>query len=167
MKIRTSFASMAFILLAALGASTALAGPSLEELAHAEVVELHQSLEEWFNAELPMTDEAFARFADVIDPSFLIIGPDGEVTGREAILEAIRAGYGRWREAPGKIRIENFRLRHTRGGLVLAMYEEWHELEEESARLSSVLFGMDKNGPNRLVWLHLHEVWIGLDPEGY
>ena len=151
------------LLLPIAGATVSFAGSSLEERCRAEVVELHQFLEAWFNAELPRTNETFARFADALDPSFVIIGPEGEASGYSAIVDAVRASYGRWRETPGRIRIENFRLRQSDGGLALATYEEWHELEEESGRVSSVLFGADEAGPNGLVWLHLHEVWIGSD----
>lgn len=159
----TLAALAALAALAILGTSTAIAEPTLDERCHAEVVELHQFLEDWFNAELPATDEALARFADVIDPSFLIIGPDGVATERGPIVEAIRAGHGRWREAPGTIRIESFHLRQAGDGLALATYEEWHDLDRTRGRISSVLFGESESAPNGLAWLHLHEVWIGTE----
>ena len=134
---------------------------SLEERCEAEIVELHRFLEEWSNADLPNTDEAFGRFADVIAPSFVIIDPDGEAIEREPIVDAIRGAHGRWREAPGKIRIEKFRLHQRGGGFALATYEEWHDRAGGSkGRLSSVLFGPNPAAPNGLEWLHLHEVWV-------
>jgi hypothetical protein len=133
---------------------------SLEDRCRAEIVELHEFLEQWSNAELPATEEAFARFGDVMAPAFVIIDPDGEQVGQEPILDAIRAAHGRWREAPGHIRIENYRLHHAAGGLALATYEEWHDLGEDRGRLSTVLFGPNDEAPNGLEWLHLHEVWI-------
>ena len=134
---------------------------SLAERCEAEIVELHRFLEEWSNAELPDTDEAFARFADVIAPSFLIIDPDGSQADRQPIVDAIRRAHGRRKDAPGKIRIENYRLHQSGNGYALATYEEWHELPGGgNGRLSSVLFGFDDNAPNGVVWLHLHEVWI-------
>ncbi len=148
-----------------LAAPAAAAERTLEERCEAEIVELHRFLERWSNAALPDTDEAFARFAAVIAPSFLIIDPDGSEAGREPVVAAIRAAHGRWREAPGRIRIENYRLHHAGGGLALATYEEWHDLPGGgNGRLSSVLFGEDEAAPNGLVWLHLHEVWI--EPRG-
>lgn len=138
--------------------------PTLEDRCRAEVVELHHFLEVWSNAELQPTEGAFARFGDVIAPSFLIIDPDGETLGREPIVEAIRAAHGRWSSAPGQIRIENFRLHQSGGDYALATYEEWHEVAGESVgRLSSVLFGPNEQTPNGLEWLHLHEVWIQQD----
>lgn len=134
---------------------------SLEERCRAEIVELHQFLEAWSNGELPDTDEAFSRFGDVIAPSFVIIDPDGEVAERGPIVDVIRRAHGRWRDAPGKIRIDNYRLHQHGGGLALATYEEWHELgDERVGRLSSVLFGPSDEAPNGLEWLHLHEVWV-------
>ena len=155
--------STTLVLVAILFSSVALAGAELEERCRLEIVELHKFLEDWFNAALPSTDEAFARFAEAIDPSFHIVGPDGVIADRETIVEAVRSSHGRWSEAPGTIRIEGFRLRQTSDGLALATYEEWHELEETKGRVSSVLFGADEAGPNGLAWLHLHEVWIGPD----
>jgi hypothetical protein len=137
---------------------------SLDERCRAEVVELHQFLEAWSNAELPPTDEAFARFGGVLAASFLIIDPDGSMIGRQPIVDAIRGAHGRWRATPGRIRIENYRLHHAAGGLALATYEEWHDLpaapEKTVGRLSSVLFGPNDSAPNGLEWLHLHEAWI-------
>ena len=135
--------------------------PSLAERCEAEIVELHRFLEEWSNAELPATDEAFARFDGVIHESFLIVDPDGTVLGRRPIVEAIRKAHGRWTQAPGRIRIENVRLHQASEDFALATYEEWHDLPGGgNGRLSSVLFGADPEAPNGLVWLHLHEVWI-------
>lgn len=160
MRMIANLASLAMLLLAAVRVTPAHADSPLDERCHAEVLELHQFLEDWFNAKLPATEEALARFADVIDPSFLIIGPDGGATEREPIVEAIRAAHGRWREKPGRIRIENFHLQQTGDGLALATYEEWHDLEEERGRISSVLFGSTEGTPNGLVWLYLHETWL-------
>lgn len=156
------FSSLAVVLaLVPLAAHATAEERTIEERCEAEIVELHLFLEEWSNAELPDTDKAFARFADVIAPSFLIIDPDGSQAGREPIVEAIRRAHGRWREAPGKIRIENFRLHQAGGGYALATYEEWHDLPGGgNGRLSSVLFGENESAPNGLVWLHLHEVWV-------
>jgi hypothetical protein len=161
--IRRCLAATGVGLLIAIAAPSE-AEPTLEERCRAEVVELHQFLEGWSNAELPLTEDAFARFGRVIAPDFLIIDPDGTTLGRQPIVEAIRAAHGRWRATPGRIRIANYRLHHAGGGLALATYEEWHELDGETiGRLSSVLFGPNADTPNGVEWLHLHEVWIEQD----
>lgn len=134
---------------------------SIDERCRAEIVELHRFLEQWSNAELPDTEETFGRFADVIAPSFVIVDPHGSMAGREPIVDAIRRSHGRWRAAPGRIRIESYRLHQHGGGFALATYEEWHDLGDISVgRLSSVLFGANADAPNGLEWRHLHEVWI-------
>jgi hypothetical protein len=136
-------------------------GRSLEERCEAEVVDLHRFIEQWSNAELPETDEAFARFDDVIAPSFVIIDADGVLIERQPIVDAVRGAYGRWRDAAGRIRIENFRLHQHGDGLAMATYEEWHDLGRvRVGRLSSILFGANPAAPNGLEWLHLHEVWV-------
>ena len=135
--------------------------PSLEERCRREVVELHQFLEDWSNAALPPTEEAYLRFGEVIAPSFLLIDPDGFSVASQEVLEAIRNAHGRWTDAPGAIRIENFRFHHAGGALALATYEEWHDLGEASnGRISTVLFGANDETPNGLEWLHLHEAWL-------
>lgn len=135
---------------------------SIEARCEREIVELHQFLEAWSNADLPDEDGAFGRFGGVLDPSFVLVDPDGEILDREVIVGAIRTAHGRWRAAPGRIRIADVRvLQSSPDGWVLATYEEWHEQGERSlGRLSSVLFGPDPKAPNGLTWLHLHEVWL-------
>ena len=156
-----AFATLAAAALILGVASVARAEPSLEDRCRAEVVELHEFLEAWSNAELPDTDAAFARFADVLDASFVLIGPAGGQAGREPIVEAIRHAHGRWRDAPGRIRVENLIVRQASPELVVATYEEWHDREGASrGRLSTVVFGPDDAAPNGLVWRHLHEVWL-------
>jgi len=147
------------------GAPAAADERTLEERCEAEVVELHEWIEQWSNAELPDTTEAFARFGDVIASNFLIIDPAGTTAPYRPIVEAIRRSHGRWQDARDPIRIEirNFRFLHSKGDLALAMYEEWHESEQGTlkiGRLSSVLFGPNSEAPNGLEWLHLHESWV-------
>jgi len=134
---------------------------SLEARCRSEVVELHRFLEAWSNAELPSTDEAFSRFEEVIAPSFVLVDPDGETLERESIVTAIRTAHGRWSGAPGRIRIENVRLRQAGRDLVVATYEEWHDVDSRTiGRSSTVVFGRNDRAPNGLEWLHLHESWI-------
>lgn len=142
-------------------AAETVAVDPIEERCRREVVELHEFLEAWSNAELPDTDEAFARFQRVIAPSFVIVDPDGTVSDRAPIVDAIRGAHGRWHEMPGEIRIESYRLHHAAGGLALVTYEEWHDLgERRTGRLSTALFGDSDGAPNGVEWLHLHEVWL-------
>lgn len=136
-----------------------------EERCRREVVELHEFLEGWSNGTIESTDEGFARFADVIDEDFVIISPGGEMTSRGPLVEALRGGaHGRWKTeggAPGRIQIKNFRVHRMTEDMVVATYEEWHEVGGKTrARMSTVVFGERRGAPNGVAWLHLHEVWM-------
>ena len=133
-----------------------------EERCQLEVVELHRFFEQWFNGELPDTDEAYARFASVMAEGFEIISPAGVAMKRDVILDAVRVGYGK--EPESKIWIENHRHLFTYSDLSLVTYEEWQGTgDKQHGRLSTALLRITKNTPNNLQWLHVHETWL---PEG-
>lgn len=159
--------NLSLALLALSAAPSLAAEPPLAARCEAEIVELHQFLEQWSNAELPDSDHAYSRFADVLAESFLLVDADGALLARQPVVTAIRGAHGRWQSAPGQIRIENVQLHHHHGDLALATYEEWHDFPDHSiGRLSSVLFGQSDSAPNGLEWLHLHEVWIDSGANG-
>ncbi len=136
----------------------------LEARCRREVVGLHEFLEDWSNAVLPDTDEAFARFGAVIPETFALVTPEGTVLDGVAVVEAIRGAHGRWREDRGRIEIRDFVLRHSGEGWAVVTYEEWHHRGGESrGRLSSAVFGLSQGAPEGVLWLHLHEVWLGAD----
>ena len=60
----------------------------MEQRCSNEVVQLHQFFQDWFNAVLPPTDEAFDRFSSVMAQGFVIISPNGELTEREELSGA-------------------------------------------------------------------------------
>ncbi|MCG8456718.1 MAG: DUF4440 domain-containing protein [Holophagales bacterium] len=137
-----------------------------------EIEELHRFFEGWFLGILPDTDEAFARFADALDGDFMIVSPSGRATERAALLEALRGAHGAWGSGDGaseagagggRIWIENVRIRHLAGDLVVATYEEWQQKGGEArarGRLSTVVFRREGNAPGGLAWLHVHETWL-------
>jgi len=125
-----------------------------------EIVELHQFFQDWFNAVIPDIDESFSRLDHALGSRFELIGPEGKVAEREGLVAGLRSVYGQWKDNPGRIWIENMRRLHAEDNVVLFSYEEWQEVDGETAvRLSSVLFGVDTRAPNGVEWLHLHEVW--------
>ena len=135
----------------------------MEERCQREVVELHEFFQDWFNAALPPTDEAFRRFESVMAERFLIITPNGELTERGELVDRLRAAHGIWRRnsRPGRIWIENLRVRHTVGSQAMVLYEEWQEIEGESrGRLSTAILQSREATPNGVEWLHVHEVWL-------
>lgn len=147
----------------------------LAQLATDEVVELHRFIEQWSLAELEDTDAVYARFADALDDSFVLIGPDGarsdesrdSGSAESSVVVGFRSAHGRWRglpEAHLEIREANARVLGER--LVLVDYEEWHFLGgEPSVRRSSVVMREDPAAPGGVSWLHLHETWIVPPPE--
>jgi len=135
----------------------------MEALCHAEVHELHQFFQDWFNGVLPPTDDAFRRFDSVMAERFMIISPDGELAERAELVDRLRRAHGIWRQGsqPGRIWIENLQVRHTVGSQAMVLYEEWQEIEGEArGRLSTAILQRLEGAPNGLEWLHVHEVWM-------
>ena len=135
----------------------------MEQRLSAEIVELHQFFQDWFNGVLPPTDETFERFSSVMADDFVIISPGGELTELDQLLHRLRDAHGIWRELsrPGSIWIENLRVRHQVGDQALVLYEEWQEIEgEPRGRLSTALFQRRDGLPNGVEWVHVHEVWL-------
>ena len=133
----------------------------MESRCRQEIEELHRFFQDWFNGELANDAAAFARLDAALGADFSMVTPEGSRVERPPLVAALRGAHGRWREAPGKIWIENIRLRHAGKDETLLTYEEWQLVDGETkGRLSSVLFGNDDDAPNGVVWLHLHEGWI-------
>jgi len=135
----------------------------MEECCEEEILELHQFFQDWFNAVLPPTDDAFRRFESVMAERFMIISPDGVLTERGELVDRLRAAHGIWRQnsRPGRIWIENLQVRHTVGTQAMVLYEEWQEIEGEArGRLSTAIMQRLEGAPNDVEWLHVHEVWL-------
>jgi hypothetical protein len=130
-----------------------------------EIVELHRFFEDWFMGRLPDSAEAFSRFADVMADGFTMISPEGTVTGRASLLEALRAAHGAHGAAGSiSIRVANIQERQHRDGLCLLTYEEWQDDGAgEKGRLSSALFRLRPGAPNDVEWLHVHETWLATE----
>lgn len=128
-----------------------------------EIDELHRFFEAWFAGRLPATSESFARVDVALSEDFEIVGPSGDLSARGPLLERLRAAHGV--DDALRIRVENGRVRTLEpGGLLLAVYEEWHETEDgPRGRLSSALFRPWPETPNGLQWLHVHETWLPTD----
>ena len=134
----------------------------LEERCRREIVELHQFFEDWFNGALPDEDAAYARFADVLAESFVIVGPEGIPGERAPLLEGLRKAHGRSKQGgTSRIWIEDIVLHHAEGDLAFLRYIEWQNLAGKlRGRQSSVLFREREGMPNGLEWLHVHETWV-------
>lgn len=137
-----------------------LPGPARVER---EVRELHRFFEQWFRAELPDTAEAYGRFADAMDESFVIVTPGGASLERAELLAGLRSAHGSHGESTGRydIRVENVSAREVGEGTWLVRYEEWQEEGDEvKGRQSSAVLVEDSGAPGGFRWLHVHETWL-------
>merc|ERR1712153_254647 len=65
-----------------------------EERMIAEVGELHQFFQDWFNGGLPNSDEGFSRFSGAFHPSFQMVSPDAVVDALPELTESLRGAHG-------------------------------------------------------------------------
>ncbi len=122
-----------------------------------EVVELHEFFGAWFRGELPPGD--IVRFERVLDPGFVIVGPDGRVTERAAIIDAVARNAGRSRDI--EIRVDGFTEIADLGRAVVGQYHEHQAVDGElSERISTAVFADDRRAPNRVRWITVHETWL-------
>ena len=124
-----------------------------------EIIDLHQFFEDWFMGRVENTDATFARFADVMAPTFHIVNPSGRLTARPALLQGLRSAHNTWTE--GRIWIQNVQSRGQYDALSIVTYEEWQAIgESQGGRLSTVVFQADDAAINGVSWLHVHETWL-------
>lgn len=124
-----------------------------------EIVELHDFFQDWFNAVLPQTQEAFNRMDHVIDRRFAIVMPAGSRVEREVLLSRLFGAHGA--RSGIRIWIANVRLLIESDELAVVEYEEWQEEGvTTTSRYSTVVFRRQRDAPNGLVWIHVHETWI-------
>ena len=127
-----------------------------------EIVELHRFFEEWFMGRLEDSGAAFSRFADVMADGFIMISPEGTVTGRAELLRGLRHARAAYTPANSiSIRVADIQQRRHSDDLCLMTYEEWQNTGSgERGRISSALFRRRPGTPNGVEWLHLHETWM-------
>lgn len=130
-----------------------------ETACRTEVLELHAFFQTWFRGEPGRTREAFARFPNVLAPTFQIITPQGLAIDRQPCLDAVESGYGS--DATMSIEIRNHAHRLTRGEMSLVTYEEWQTRDGTMAAWrSSAWFEQAADAPNGVRWLHVHETML-------
>lgn len=135
-----------------------------QQIAHdckTEVIEAHRFFTEWFTGVLPDTDATWAALEDTLAPGFVLVTPGGRLIEREALLQGIRANHGQHEDTGFEIWIENFECRLIEGDVVVATYEEWQTLgDDTTGRLSTAIFERNPAMPNHVRWLHVHETWL-------
>lgn len=125
----------------------------------AAVQSLHQVFEAWFAGSLPASREAFEPVERALGPGFVLVSPDGRASERAPLLESLFGAHGSQRSSPLRISVRIDQVSRLREGLLLARYQEWHETPTgRTGRRSSALF---RREPDGLLWLHVHETWMG------
>ena len=135
----------------------------MDEACGREVVDLHVFLQDWLTGSIPREASVFARFEQVMGEGVQVVSPRGTLTNRADLLVEFEASHGALAEQADDFRIwvENYRCVREMGDLALVMYEEWHQLgDDTSARLSTVLFERNPVAPNGVAWSHVHETWL-------
>ena len=130
---------------------------SLLEIVKKEISELHTFFELYFKGEL--SDDT-TRFSEVLDSSFRIVTPTALLVSRESIINIIKKSYNTRLDI--NIWTEDVDILEITETIVGATYYELQKSNGSAItkRISTALFRKDKNTPNGLKWLHVHETWV-------
>jgi hypothetical protein len=127
-------------------------------MAWREVVALHAFFEGWFRSGGEAPD--FTEPERALGLDFSMIGPDGEMHGRDAILERLRGARGAY-PADFRIEVRDPAVIWARGEAVLLEYtEQQYRDGARDARRSTALFLASAAAPRGVEWRHLQETWI-------
>ena len=132
---------------------------TLTHLAIREVVELHDFFRAWLReANGSALDPG--RFERSLAPEFRLVGPDGQVRSREAIvgwLHAMRGGRG----ADFEMGVSDFHPVWEQGDAILLEYVETQYLQGKTTqRHSTALLKRAADTPAGIAWVHLQETWL-------
>ena len=135
----------------------------LTDLAIREVVELHEFFLAWLrphNGSGQGSPLDPARFERAFDPAFRLVGPDGGVRDRAAIvawLHDLKGGRG----ADFRMEVSDFRAVWSEGDAILLEYVETQYLQGKTTqRQSTALLRRAPDAPAGIVWVHLQETWL-------
>jgi hypothetical protein len=128
----------------------------------AEIVQLHQFFQDWYNGAIPNSDDVFNRLENALAEGFRIITPQAQIIRRDSILDAIKKNHNT--RLAMRIWIEGVQIQSWFEEHVLATYQEWQQRDAQTTvRLSSVILRSNPELPNGLQWIYVHETW--LNPE--
>jgi hypothetical protein len=126
--------------------------------ARAEVEALHAFFEAWFCGR----EDDLSACEAALTEGFEIVSPDGTTSGRELLLESLRAAKGTHASHDFRMWVSEVKARELGGGLLLVTYEEWHEQDGgRKGRTSTAVLRENAERANGLEWLHVHETWLG------
>ena len=131
----------------------------LADLAIKEVVELHEFFLAWLRPHNGAKLDP-SRFERAFDAEFRLVGPDGGVRDRAAIvgwLHDLKEGRG----ADFRMEVSDFRAAWGQGDAILLEYVETQYLQGKTTqRQSTALLRRAPDAPVGLVWVHLQETWL-------
>jgi hypothetical protein len=131
----------------------------LADLAIREVVELHDFFCAWLSPHNGSKLDP-QRFERAFDPEFRLVGPDGGVRDRAAIvgwLRDLKEGRG----ADFRMEVSDFRPVWQEGDAILLEYvETQYLLGKTTRRRSTALLRRAPEAPIGIVWVHLQETWL-------
>lgn len=135
----------------------------IQEACRNEIDALHRCFDDWFNGQVPRTEEAFGRIDAALGESFVIVMPQGGKVERAPLLKGLYDAYGGRRGI--RIWIENVRVLAEDQVLVVVEYEEWQtEDGDTTSRHSTAVFRRNEEKPHGLEWLRVHETWFDRRP---
>ena len=128
---------------------------AVREIVVREIVELHDFFDGVFNG----TRSDLERLSGVLAEGFSLVGPSGAVMDRAGTIAAIEAAQGA--RLGLRVSTEDHALLVEQGGVIVASYVEVHTTDDEQTRrLTTVVFTTDRSAPNGLRWERVHETWL-------
>jgi hypothetical protein len=131
----------------------------LSDLAIRECVELHEFFRAWLTPHNGSKLDP-QRFERAFDPEFRLVGPDGGVRDRAAIvgwLHDLKEGRG----ADFRMEVSDFRAVWQQGDAILLEYVETQYLQGKTTqRQSTALLKRAPEAPIGIAWVHLQETWL-------
>lgn len=119
-----------------------------------EIEDLHDHFGRYFRGEV----DSLERVAQVLADDFRIVSPAGKEDGRQATLDAIESGHGR--DDSIVITTDGHELFLETDDVMVAGYVERQRIQQnETSRLSTVVFRKDPDAPNGVVLVRVHETW--------
>jgi hypothetical protein len=136
----------------------------LADLAIREVVELHEFFLAWLRPHAVSNSGGAkldpGRFERAFDPEFRLVGPDGGVRDRAAIvgwLHDLSGGRG----DDFRMEVSDFRPVWSQGDAILLEYVETQYLQGKTTqRQSTALLRRAPDTPIGMLWVHLQETWL-------
>lgn len=129
-----------------------------------EVTELHKFFEDWYNAILPKSQEAYSRFSSVMNPTARYISPTGSISIGSELISGIWQDYGKYENDTFAITIDDYKhlfLATTNQDISLVNYVEIQKIggKVDNSRIHTSAFRYKQSTPNGVWWEHIHQTY--------